>query len=113
LVTTWHFLFLLSSSIRDSSFGILDWPLELRYAITTFLAGDPEYYFIAARIITYQLLYANETRCHDFSITFLVLVISTVSEVTRRQLALDGATVVPVEDIPLRWWIKTGCHVMG
>jgi alpha-N-acetylglucosamine transferase len=115
LVTTWYFLSLLSQPVRDSSFGVLARPLEPQYAIATFLAGssasqdeDNDDYFTATRILTHQLLHANETRCHDAAIPFLVLVTSKVSEKKRRQLTLDGAIIVPVDDIPLRWWIKTG-----
>jgi alpha-N-acetylglucosamine transferase len=115
LVAIWYFLSLLSSPIRDPSFGVLDRPLEPRYAIATFLTGDPasqddedDDYFIATRVLTYQLLHANETRCHDPTIPFEVIVTSTVSQKKIDQLISDGAIVRRVEDIPLRWWIKTG-----
>jgi alpha-N-acetylglucosamine transferase len=115
---SWHLFYASPTHVRDPDFGLLQRPERPRHAIATFLTGnskEPEsaksaedYYTIAARILTYQLLHANETRCSDSSIPFLVLVTSTVSNETRSQLESDGATVVPVQDIPLRWWIKTG-----
>ncbi|QDS76417.1 hypothetical protein FKW77_004128 [Venturia effusa] len=112
----WYFLVAHQSPSRDPGFGHLDRPLVPKYAIATFLTGQSssrndekdDGYFIATRILAYQLLHANETRCHDRSIPFIVMVTSTVSRRKREQLVKDGATVRLVEDIPLRWWIKTG-----
>ena len=104
---------------RDPSYGLLnESSASSKYAIATFLTGSPsqttkkseaedDYYYIATRVLTYQLLHAPETRCSR-PVTVLVLVSSTVSQHKRQQLTLDGATVVLVEDIPLHWWIKTG-----
>jgi alpha-N-acetylglucosamine transferase len=83
-----------------------------RIAIATFLTentreDEDDFYFVAARLLTYQILHANETRCRR-PIPFLVLVTNTVSTDKQKQLARDGATIVQVEDVPLRWWIKTG-----
>lgn len=78
-----------------------------RFAIATFLTGDADPYYIATRVITYHILHAPETRCNK-SISFIVLVTSTVSESAKQQLRLDGANVVEVEDVPLPSWIKTG-----
>ena len=58
-------------------------------------------------MIAYQILHAPETRCNR-SISFVVLVTSTVYESAKQQLRLDGANVVEAENIPLRSWIKTG-----
>lgn len=111
----WYFLTVRSSPVRDPNFGALDRPIKPEYVIATFLTGksnsqadEDNDYFIATRVLTYQLLHANETRCHDPTIPFLVMVTSTVSKKKRDQLVLDGATVKLVEDIPLRWWVKTG-----
>ena len=89
-----------------------------RYAIATFLTGNTaeaqessgtadDYYYLGTRVLTYQLLHAEKTRCKR-PVTFIVLVTDTVTQEKREQLARDGAKVVLVEDIPLRWWIKTG-----
>ena len=103
----------------NSTFGHLNETSESsRFAIATFLTGSPENpndgedpdaspYYIATRVLAYQILHAPETRCNR-SITFVVLVTSTVSESAKQQLRLDGAKVVEATDIPLRWWIKTG-----
>lgn len=111
----WYFLTVRSSPTRDPNFGALDRPIKPEYAIATFLTGksnsqddEDDDYFIATRVLTYQLLHANETRCHDSTIPFIVMVTSTVSKKKRDRLVSDGATVKLVEDIPLRWWIKTG-----
>lgn len=110
----WYLLTSHQSPIRDPSLGALDRPIKPEYAIATFLTGkssssdDQDLYFIATRVLTYQLLHANETRCHDPTIPFIVMVTSNVSKKKRDQLVSDGATVRHVEDIPLRWWIKTG-----
>ena len=81
-----------------------------RFAIVTFLGSDlthkkEDRYFIACRILTYQLLYANETRIGDEvrdRIDWIVAVTSGVDAWKREQLEADGATVVELEDVPLR-----------
>jgi alpha-N-acetylglucosamine transferase len=87
-----------------------------RFAIATFLSGKgskpfdetgEDYYQVSTRVLAYQLLHDEQTRCNR-TIPFLVLVTSEVDQGRRDQLTKDGATVVPVEDVPLRWWIKTG-----
>jgi alpha-N-acetylglucosamine transferase len=103
----------ISRPVIDPTYGVLrKVSSSSRYAIATFLAGDEsepleDPYFVATRILTYQLLHANETRCSR-NLPFLVLVTHKVSQNKRDQLAKDGAEVVPVEDLPLSWWIKTG-----
>lgn len=105
---------------RDPTYGLLPVakPKNSKYAIATFLSGGSlssdekskdEYdnYYHGARVLAYQLLHANATRSST-PIPFLVLVTSNVSQRKRQQLTLDGATVVEVADVPLRWWIKTG-----
>ena len=107
------------STSYNSAFGHLNETSgSSRFAIATFLTGSPENpddgkdpdadpYYIATRVITYHILHAPETRCNK-SISFIVMVTSTVSESAKQQLRLDGANVVEVEDVPLPSWIKTG-----
>ncbi|KAI9662615.1 MAG: hypothetical protein M1821_008782 [Bathelium mastoideum] len=81
-------------------------------AYATFLTGtvanasDHDYnndvYFVATRLLCYQILHAPETRTNQ-SIPFLVLVTEDVSLDKRDRLAADGATVVPVEYIRQDW----------
>ncbi|KAF3281615.1 hypothetical protein TWF970_002171 [Orbilia oligospora] len=89
-----------------------------RVAFATFLAentkrtGDTEkdnddMYFVATRVLAYQLLHDPETRTNN-STPFIVLVTSAVSESKRRTLESDGATVIFAEDVPLPFWVKTG-----
>lgn len=61
-------------------------------------------YFIAARMLAYQLLHAPATRSTK-PVPFVVLVTEDVPERKRERLRLDGATVVPVESVPfgLHW----------
>jgi alpha-N-acetylglucosamine transferase len=117
-VASWHLVFDFHSPARALAYGNLRRPEKPKLAIATFLNGNSQKlqgyesivgeYSLAARVLAYQLLHANETRCKDNSIPFLVVVTSTVSNETRRQLESDGAKVVPVEDVPLPGWIKTG-----
>ncbi|GAM91322.1 hypothetical protein ANO11243_093710 [Dothideomycetidae sp. 11243] len=81
-----------------------------KYAFATFLAGsdtelDPkdDKYLTAVRILTFQLLHANETRSQDRNIPFLVLVADKVSKAAREQLQIDGATIVPVTRLTASW----------
>jgi alpha-N-acetylglucosamine transferase len=86
-----------------------------KYAFATFLAGDVSHqgdvnlnhdnYFVATRILTYQILHAPETRSDD--IPFIVLVTSSVSEAKRERLRLDGAIVVEAEHVDKPDWIQT------
>jgi alpha-N-acetylglucosamine transferase len=97
----------------DPSYGVVHPTSSAsRYAIATFLTEDtyhtPEdFYFIATRMLTYQLLHSENTR-NRRSIPFLVLVTDAVTQEKREQLKRDGAQVILVEDVPLRWWIHTG-----
>ncbi|KAH8697888.1 nucleotide-diphospho-sugar transferase [Talaromyces proteolyticus] len=86
-----------------------------RYAIATFLSEDPseenspeDYYFLATRILAYQLLHDPATRCNRTNIPFVVLVTDEVNEAKRNQLTRDGAKVVRAQDIPLTRWTSTG-----
>ncbi|KAI7538054.1 nucleotide-diphospho-sugar transferase, partial [Hortaea werneckii] len=87
-----------------------------KYAYATFLAGDSsalsedrvlehDKYFVATRILAYQLLHAPETKSkHDYP--FIVLVTSDVSAEKRERLRKDGAIVweAPAMDAG---WVKT------
>ncbi|KAF2230218.1 glycosyltransferase family 8 protein [Viridothelium virens] len=83
-----------------------------KYAYATFLTGtvanatDEDYshdnYFVATRILCYQLLHAPETRT-NWSIPFLVLVTEDVPQAKQDRLAEDGAIVLPVEYIRQDW----------
>ncbi|KAL9617462.1 MAG: hypothetical protein Q9160_007725 [Pyrenula sp. 1 TL-2023] len=104
---------------NDPTFGLMKETSESsQVAIATFLTGghqrstngddlDSDYYFIATRILAYQLLHAPETRCNR-SVDFVVLVTPNVSERARQQLKADGAVVIEARKISLSWWIKTG-----
>ncbi|KAL2111891.1 hypothetical protein VUR80DRAFT_9102 [Thermomyces stellatus] len=98
-------------------YGLVD-PVDTssRFAIATFLGSDTarkdeDKYFVACRLLTYQLLYSNETRIRDElrdRIDWVVTVTADVAPWKRKQLEADGAKVVELEHVPLRWWIKTG-----
>ena len=89
-----------------------------KYAFASFLAGEAEtnedadtsfaddQYFVATRLLAYQILHAPETRSRDESIPFVVLVTSNVSERKRARLRKDGAIVVPAEFVSAAW-VKT------
>lgn len=62
--------------------------------------SDP--YFVATRMLAYQLLHAQQTRSpHD--IPLLVAVLPDFSPDMRTRLELDGATVVEVKPIDYGW----------
>ncbi|TKA79752.1 hypothetical protein B0A49_00566 [Cryomyces minteri] len=85
---------------------------EAKYAFATFLAGttqDPsdtdwnhDHYFLATRILAYQLLHCPETRSKS-NIPFVVLVTRDVPEAKRARLTKDGATVVEAEYLHEDW----------
>ncbi|KAF2769551.1 nucleotide-diphospho-sugar transferase [Teratosphaeria nubilosa] len=89
--------------------------VQSTYAYATFLAGpyEPELiddihrdkYFIATRILAYQLLHAPETRTQNHY-PFIVLVTDDVPEHKRDRLRRDGAMVweAPALD---SGWVKT------
>jgi alpha-N-acetylglucosamine transferase len=88
--------------------------VKAKYAFATFLAGNADqdenwendHYFIATRILAYQLLHAPETSSRDKSIPFVVLVTENVSEQKRQRLRKDGAVVVAADFIRSDW-VKT------
>ncbi|GAM84198.1 hypothetical protein ANO11243_021910 [Dothideomycetidae sp. 11243] len=93
-----------------------------KYAFATFLAGttkELEYkddnYLIATRILSYQLLHADETRSRDRNIPFIVAVTDRVKEPARERLRKDGATVIEVPGLKADWLgptIESWEHVM-
>lgn len=104
---------------RDETFGLLSTTsANSRFAIATFLTGgraavvdniafQSNPYFTATRVLLYQTLHSPETRCNS-SVDFIALVTSNVPEENRQQLRDEGAVVVEAQDIPLKWWVKTG-----
>lgn len=76
-----------------------------KYAFATYLSSleNQDHYFIATRILTYQLLHAPETRS---AVPFLVLVGPELSESKRVRLRRDGAIVIEVDHLS-RDWVKT------
>ncbi|KAF2094691.1 glycosyltransferase family 8 protein [Rhizodiscina lignyota] len=79
------------------------------YAITTFLTGQgtDDAYFNATRLLTYQFLHAPDTKIDTKTCTFLVVCSSTVPVSHKQRLQKDGATIVEVDDVPVKWWIRT------
>ncbi|KAK4507849.1 hypothetical protein PRZ48_001584 [Zasmidium cellare] len=85
---------------------------KAKFAYATFLGPNPsqdqekdindDKYFVAARLLAYQLLHASETRTtHDYP--FIVLVSEGVSEVKRERLRKDGAIVWERELVDAAW----------
>jgi alpha-N-acetylglucosamine transferase len=110
----WAFFPTWSTPPPDPTYGLLhDASSQSRVAFATFLSGDPKIaqkndnYFRAARLLTYQLLHAPDTKS-SADIPFIILVTKHVPLWKREQLQRDGATVIEAEDVPLTWWIKTG-----
>jgi alpha-N-acetylglucosamine transferase len=112
---TWYVLSSGAQRPYDPAYGLLR-PIDAqsRFAIVTFLGSDTfnagqDYYYTACRILTYQMLYNDETGIRDKEqVHWIVAVTPSVDQWKRDQLVRDGARVVEVEDVPLRWWIKTG-----
>ncbi|KAF2158273.1 glycosyltransferase family 8 protein [Myriangium duriaei CBS 260.36] len=84
--------------------------VKSKYAFATLLAGDDEdrsyeddVYLQSTRILTYQLLHANETRSRDHNIPFIVLVTNKTREAGRERLRRDGATVIEVPALTAPW----------
>lgn len=75
-----------------------------RFAYVTFLSGtidqesdlEEDNYFVATRILVWQLLHKPETRTTN-GIDVVVMVTPSVSESRRNRLAKDGAIIYPVE----------------
>lgn len=73
-----------------------------RHAFATLLTSEDEDYFAATRLLNYQLRVDTETRT-NVSVPFVVMVTRKVPKLQRQHLALEGATFLVVEDIPLPW----------
>jgi alpha-N-acetylglucosamine transferase len=64
---------------------------------------DADDYFLATRLLNYQIRHSKSTKYHDPYVPFLVLVTPGVAENKRRMLTKEGATIVPVEPISADW----------
>lgn len=67
---------------------------------------DSDGYFVAIRILAYQLLHAKETRSSD--IPFVVLAVHGTNEEKKERLRRDGAIVVDIEPIEVPEWVHGG-----
>ncbi|GAB7364481.1 hypothetical protein MBLNU230_g5291t1 [Neophaeotheca triangularis] len=94
-----------------------------KYAFATFLGNDAGHnsngpyekedmdldrYFVATRLLAYQLLHAPETRSQNTTITsepipLIVLVTDAVSEEKRQRLRSDGAIIQQAEPLQSDW----------
>lgn len=87
-----------------------------KYAFATLLAADSEHpddpdnlhddYFIATRLLGYQLMHAPETRSED--IPFIAMATKKVSEAKLDRLRRDGAIVLVVDTVEKPEWITEG-----
>lgn len=68
----------------------------------TDINNDP--YFVATRLLGYQLLHQPETKTRA-KIPFIILVTEDVPEAKRDRLAKDGATIVEVEYVETPTWV--------
>lgn len=80
-----------------------------KYAFATYLTGmdnradEDHVYFIATRMLGYQLMHAPATGTNN-SIPFIVMITPNVRKSQRDRLTQDGAIIIEVEDIaPLPW----------
>lgn len=86
--------------------------IKSKNAFVTLMAQEPEspmddHYFLATRLLTYQLVHAPETKS---SIPLVIMVTKFVSEKKRNRLRKDGAIVVEVEDLRAEWIYKSQFH---
>jgi alpha-N-acetylglucosamine transferase len=82
--------------------------VKSKFAFATFLAGDKDTgiddpFFVGVRLLTYQLLHANDTASRDRTIPLIVLVTKNVSADKRVRLQKDGAVVVEADWIDPKW----------
>ncbi|OJD40337.1 glycosyltransferase family 8 protein [Diplodia corticola] len=85
-------------------------PLQADRVFATFLTSlsddanreTDDNYFTAARILTYQMLHAPETRLRN-PVPFVVFVASSVSVYKRERLERDGATVIELAGLTADW----------
>jgi alpha-N-acetylglucosamine transferase len=64
---------------------------------------DADDYFLATRLLNYQIRHSKSTKYHDSYVPLLVLVTPEVAENKRRMLTKEGATIIPVEPIAADW----------
>jgi len=84
-------------------------------AFATFLSGtldhdedlDHDNYFIATRLLCWQLLHSPRTKIQNPNIDVVVMVTPSVSESRIKRLKKDGATVIPVASLHAEWLKKT------
>ncbi|KAF6232942.1 hypothetical protein HO173_008905 [Letharia columbiana] len=73
---------------------------------------DEDDYFVATRVLGYQLMHQPETRSNT-SIPFIVVASSEVSQSKRARLEKDGAKVVVVDGISDPEWLDTKRQYQG
>jgi alpha-N-acetylglucosamine transferase len=84
-------------------------------AFATFLSGtldhdedlDHDNYFIATRLLCWQLLHSPRTKIRNPNIDVVVMVTPSVSASRIARLKKDGATVLPVAALHAEWLKKT------
>jgi alpha-N-acetylglucosamine transferase len=89
-----------------------------RFAYVTFLSGtieapddlEEDNYFVATRILVWQLLHKPETRTSGIDV--VVMVTPSVSESRRARLAKDGAIIYPVDFLHVEndEWVHAAQH---
>ncbi|KAF2676229.1 glycosyltransferase family 8 protein, partial [Lentithecium fluviatile CBS 122367] len=86
-----------------------------KLAFATFLSGtldhdedlDNDNYFIATRLLCWQLLHSPRTKITNPNIDVVVMVTPSVSASRRERLKKDGAIVYPVDSLHADWLKKT------
>lgn len=84
---------------------------EEKLAMVTYLSGtlnqeedlDKDDYFIATRILVWQLLHNPSTRNQKKNVDVVVIVTPSVTESRRKRLERDGAIVHPVDFLHTPW----------
>lgn len=105
-------LWLCPDSSSESGWSIFSSPAHHGgNAIVTFLNNQPDtdgidYYYTTIRILAYQILHADDTKCRKRT-PFIVIVTPDVTEEKRRQLTADGAVVIEPEEVVLPSWIRS------
>lgn len=66
------------------------------------LSPSEDNYFIATRMLIYQMLHAHETRLRH-PVPFIVFVTNAVSAEKRKRLTRDGATVIELAHLSADW----------
>lgn len=78
-----------------------------KLAIATFLTGQDggEHYFNLTKLLAYQMLHDKPTRITNPDVSFVVMCGNKLTEEKRETLRKFGATVIPVDDVPLPEWM--------